>query len=280
MKMLRMAALGALALLTGCLFTPGKFDAAMDVRRDGSFTYRYTGEIAFATAQAMAAGNDVFVDQPFDPEEHMCWSEPTEDETTSEARECTPAEIEEARKEHQAQEVRRAEEQKKEKEAMKAMFGGMDPEDPATMDAFAERLQSYEGWKKVTHKGDGVFDVHFEAKGRIDQGFAFPLFPEVDFIVPFVQTARRDGNKVRVVAPAFVQGENMFDPTGMGRATQAEGKADNFVKAEGSFTLTTDAEILTNNTREGPSPGPGGTKVLKWTVGPLDKAKPEALLGL
>ena len=279
MKMLRLGALAALVMLSSCLFTPGKFEAAMDVRRDGSFTYRYAGEIVFATSNAMAGSAATTGAEPFDPEHHQCWEEPGPDDETLEARECTPEELEEARKEHVEESERRAAEQRKEQEAMAAMFGGMNPNDPATMDEFARRLQTYDGWKRVVHKGEGVFDVAFETSGRLDRAFVFPMFPEVDFIVPFIQAARRDGNKLRIVAPAFVQGADMMAGAGaMGGAMNPNASTDRLVQAEGRFTLTTDAAILTNNTREGPADGPGGTKVLTWTVGPLDKAKPEALL--
>lgn len=283
--MLRLGALAALVMLSSCLFTPGKFDAAMDVRKDGSFSYRYTGEIVFATSHAMMGGDMAIGADPFDPELHQCWREPQSDEEMPEPRECTAEELEEARKQYVEDSERRAAEQRKEQEEMAAMFGGMNPNDPATMDEFARRLQAYDGWKRVVHKGKGVFDVEFETRGRLDRAFAFPVFPEVDFIVPFVQAARRDGNKLRIVAPAFVQGGDNMAGAGamggaMGSAMNPNAGTETLARAEGRFILTTDAAILTNNTRDGPADGPGGTKVLTWTVSPLDKAKPEALLEL
>ena len=46
MKMIRLiAALAAPLLLTGCLLSPGKFTSSLDLKRDGSFTFTYVGEI-------------------------------------------------------------------------------------------------------------------------------------------------------------------------------------------------------------------------------------------
>ncbi len=50
-------------------------------------------------------------------------------------------------------------------------------------------------------------------------------------------------------------------------------------KPEGTFTITTEGRILTNNTEEGPTVS-AGQSVLTWVVNSrLDKA-PEALIGL
>jgi len=104
-------------------------------------------------------------------------------------------------------------------------------------------------------------------------------------IIPFVKVVRLSGNRVRVLAPAFVQpkegGWQGFGTAMQGAvAPQAKGAAETWLKKpEGTFTLTTDAEVLTNNTRDGPTRAPAGRQ-LKWMVGPLDAAKPEALLQL
>ena len=298
--MLKIVAAGAMSLLLwGCLLTPGKFDAAMDVRRDGTFSYRYSGEIVLLTAaSAMKAAADMEKMEEFDPANHMCWEDPKPAKKskkraqsgdallidTGQPRDCTPEEIEQARKDWEEGRAARAANKDSELEMAKAMYGGLDPSDPKTMDEFARRLQSYKGWKRVVHKGDGVFDVQFEAAGRLDHGFVFPLFPEVDHVLQFVQASRRSDGAVRIVAPAFVQSkEGAFGMSammaGMGGMGARDGKPPMFRQPEGTFTLTTDAEILANNTNDGPATQ-GGSKVLKWTVGPLDSKKPEALLKL
>ncbi|HEY0028898.1 MAG TPA: hypothetical protein VGC35_13605 [Allosphingosinicella sp.] len=281
MMLFRIAAAGALALLaSACLLTPGKFDAALDLRRDGSFSYRYTGEVVFITPAAAAAA----ADEPpaFDPEEQKCFKQ-SEDILEAEERPCTAAELADARKKWDEDFTARSESQKREAEQMKAMFGGLDPDDPKAVQQFTQRLLSYDGWKRVTHKGKGVFEVVYEKSGKLDHDFVFPIFPDVDWIIPFVHATRRSEGRVRVVAPAFAQpqgmGGGMSPMASMGGMAAAAGdRGSPLPKPEGSFTLTTDAEILTNNTEGGAIAGPGGTKVLKWAIGALDTKKPEALL--
>jgi hypothetical protein len=309
------AAVASCLLVAACLFSPGRFDAQLNVRKDGSFTYRYTGEILLLTAhsamlaaQGMEGGED-----SFDPEGQLCWDGGSDDMgpdpdldapasfaqrpvTTmpvpvevdvdaSGGRPCSAKEIETRRKAWEANRAARRQEKERETAMMKAILGGMDPSDPETMTEYARRLQGQGGWKKVTFKGNGLFEVDYEISGRLDHDFIFPVFDGMEIIVPFVQATQAGAGRIRVTAPAFVR------PTGdrsgmsaMGAAGAAAmmGKGDKgwpFKPPEGTFTLTTDAEILTNNTRDGPA-AQGASKVLRWTVGPLDTTKPEALLRL
>ncbi|HEX8585696.1 MAG TPA: hypothetical protein VF680_14965 [Allosphingosinicella sp.] len=288
MKHFRIAAAGALALLaTACLLTPGKFDASLDLRRDGSFTYRYTGEVVFITPAAVAAAAKAEQEEAFKAEDQTCGGMMADEDlmsnTIMEERDCTDEEIAEKRREWEAYRLAQTENQKQEAERMKAMFGGLDPDDPKTVAQFTARLLSQDGWKRVTHKGKGVFDVVYEKSGKLDYDFVFPVFPDVDWIIPFVHATRRNDGRVRIVAPAFAQMQGMgggMSPMSSlgGLAAAANDRGSPLPKAEGSFTLTTDAEILTNNTNDGAAAGMGGTKVLKWVVGPLDAKKPEALL--
>lgn len=286
MKFVKIAAAAALALLVGaCLFTPGKFDARMSVMKDGTFTYRYDGEIFLITGHsAIAAMQTAATDEAFDPDTQACWGPAGNDDAAAEdddVRDCTPADIENKRKLWEESRAKRLATKQQETAAMKAMLGGIDPTDPATMTEFARRLQGQGGWKKVVHKGEGVFDVEFEIAGRLTHDFVFPVFDGVDFIVPFVQVTRRAAGKVHVAAPALVATDaNRMGMSSLGAAAMMSGKPEApvpFKAPEGSFTLVTDAAVLTNNSREGPS-AQSGTKTLRWTAGPLDKAKPEALL--
>jgi hypothetical protein len=282
MNFVRFAAAGALALFaSACLLTPGKFDASLDIRRDGTFTYRYAGEVMFITpAAAAAAQNDSSTIIEVE-EVNKCFKD-DEDLLAGEERPCTAAEKEDFRKNAEAERVARAEREKRDAEQMKAMFGGLDPDDPKAVRQFTERLLSYDGWKSVTHKGRGLFQVVYEKSGRLDHDFVFPVFPEIDWIIPFVHASRRTDGRIRVAAPAFAQPQGMGGGMGMGAMAAMGGMAEKanstIARPEGTFTLTTDAEVLTNNTESGPTSGPGGTRVMKWMVGPLDSKKPEALL--
>jgi hypothetical protein len=284
MKIARLAAAGATALLLwGCFLTPGRFDAALDLRRDGSFSYRYEGEVLLLTPQgAMAMAAEA---ETFDPKAQRCTdaAEDAEEDAleTGADRACTPAEIETRRQEWE----KRQAEQKAQMETMRGFFGGLDPNDPATVAEFTRRLTTYQGWKRVVHKGNGLFDVLYEMKGRTDRDFVFPVFPEIDVVVPFVRISRRADGALRVDAPAFAQNEEAMSGAGLGAvmAAQAASKGGTppaYRRPEGRFTITTDGEVLTNNTENGASAGAAGARQLRWTVGPLDKKKPEALIRL
>jgi hypothetical protein len=277
------AVMAAALMLWSCVLAPGRFDAALTVRKDGSFSYRYTGEIVLLTAASSMNAAAEEEEGAFEAREVNCSGGAIEEDDMLrngyDDRACTPEELEERRRVREEERASRAEERKRELEMSKAMLGGLDPKDPGTMDEFARRLQGQEGWKRVVHKGDGVFDVQYEVAGRLDHAFVFPVFPQVDFIVPFVHASRGIGNRVRVSAPAFVQNSGAGFGALAGGSAQGGGFPGTFRKAEGTFTLTTDAAILTNNTQDGPV-GPAAAKVLKWTIGPLDLKKPEALLQL
>lgn len=282
MTMFKALVAGAVALaVTGCQFlTPGNYDAAMTIRKNGSFTYRYTGEIQFLTQsgimQQMAAKDAAEREaEVFNPDEQSCWNDEGEE------RACTKDEVAEKQKEWETNKAAKVEEDKKTFEMMKSLFGGMDPSDPATMHEFARRLQLHKGWKKVAYKNAGLFEVEYEITGQIDRDFTFPVFEGVNLLVPFVQAARRVDGKVRVTAPAFIQSkEGDITNAAMGMAMKEMFSGNTpFKQPNGTFTLSTDAQILTNNTDEGPV-GQGAMKTLTWKTGTFQKGIPEALIGL
>ena len=177
---------------------------------------------------------------------------------------------------------------------MAQLFGGMgggllgsDLLDPAKFDDFARRLEQLEGWTSVRHRGDGVFDVVYETTGRLDQNYAWPMLPNSQAILPFVQVIREKGGRLRVSAPGFASNEkaSALAAVQMMGALAAKGSDSDAPEMpprtgpKGTFTLTTDGEILTNNTREGPARA-GERRTLSWDVGGLDEVLPEALLGL
>lgn len=68
----------------------------------------------------------------------------------------------------------------------------------------------------------------------------------------------------------------------LGAASEADKKGEampKFPALDGMLTLTTDAQILANNTDEGPSAGTAGQRLL-WTVNARTTAAPTALLRL
>ena len=270
------AALMAPLLLAGCLLTPGKFTSGLDIDADGSFTFTYEGEV-FMLGMSGLMNMAAATDEEFAAED--CFDD------SYEVRECTAEEIQEQKDQWEADAERRAQDKAGEAEMMKAMLGGLDPTDPEAVDEFVARLAKQKGWKSVVHRGDGVFDVAYEISGKMDRNFQFPVLERTQGLQPFVVVVVRNDNTVRVDAPGFASQEQSGMTGLMGMAAMGEApKPDaanmpNVPMPDGVFTVTTDAEILTNNTEEGPTMS-GGKRVLSWKITPRTDKAPETLLQL
>ncbi len=159
------------------------------------------------------------------------------------------------------------------------MFG-LPGTDDASMRRFAAKVATYNGWRSVTYKGNATFDVDYRIEGTVGQDFIFPTLPDTDLILPFIAIRKRADGTVLVTAPGFAGGGGPF----MARA-KAMGMPGNSggdgppMRAEGMFVVTTDGEVLTNNTDNGPAQS-GGGKSLSWRVNPSSTKAPEALVRL
>ncbi|MCW1403520.1 hypothetical protein OKA06_14815 [Novosphingobium sp. MW5] len=211
------ALVAALALsLSACLLTPGKFVSALDLRKDGQFTFSYKGEMSLYGIAQIAA-MDKGADQPF--KESPCYdydapaeaaksdkpAAKTEDDTFADPKErpCTKQELADQKADWEATRKETAERKKKDLEEMKAVLGGLDPTDPKSIEEFAARLRRQAGWKLVTYKGNGLFDIDFAIAGRADHDFIFPIIEKFPTTNTFVQVLRRADGTVRIDAPGF-----------------------------------------------------------------------------
>ena len=271
------AALGALAL-AACIVSPGKFEAVLDLRRDGTFAFDYKGEIyllALSKLAEMSAGQEqAFVEAP-------CY-----DDETFEERPCTEEELAEQRTAWEQQAESRREQARREAEQMRQFLGGIDPADPAAAEELAARLRRQEGWKRVEYRGDGLFDVEFSLSSRLGHDFAFPTLERFPMANSFVTANLRQGGSVRVEAPGFsAQGGNPYQSmmagmAGLDTRMQSEGSGMPPVpEMEGTFRIVTDGRILANNTDEGPVADASG-QVLEWKVSRRTQAAPMALIQL
>jgi hypothetical protein len=154
-------------------------------------------------------------------------------------------------------------------------LGGLDDESNR---AFAAKLTKYAGWRSVTYRGKGVFDVDYHFEGRATQDFVFPALPDNDVIVPFVAIRRRADGSVLVTAPALTGGAGPI-ASRVGSAAAGASDSGYVSRAHGRFTVATDGEILTNNSEDGPGPNPLGRQV-HWDVGPASNKIPETLIRL
>lgn len=271
---------GLALLLAGCLLLPGKFASDLDLRKDGTFTFNYRGELYFMpladpkAAEEAEGAPAVTIDAP----------EPCIDEETIEERPCTKEELARQKSDAAAREKEAADKKAKDAAMARAMLGGIDPEDPRAAEAFAERLLRQPGWKSVVYKGNGVFDVEYSLTARLDHDFVFPTIEKMSGVSPFVTIVRRTDGTVRVEAPGFSSGPASSPMAAfmqaMSEGTGPKPKVDGKMpKPEGTFAILTDAEILANDTDEGPKADAGG-KRLTWKIDAQTQAAPTALLKL
>jgi hypothetical protein len=133
--------------------------------------------------------------------------------------------------------------------------------------AMAEALSKEQGYRSVEYLGGNKFRVDYQISGTLDRGFAYPINLDAMALIPWVVVEVRKDGTVRVKAPAFGDmSEQMGNP---GAPSDADGR-------EGTFTLTTDANLVMQNNEEGPAQGPG-TKVV-WRVKPTTKTVPTAVI--
>lgn len=263
-------------LLAGCLLTPGKFTSRLELRKAGTFSYSYDGEIYLLALSKLATMADG-VAETFEPQ-------PCYDDESFEERACTEDELAQQRTEwDEAAEARKAQKER-EAETTRAMLGGIDPADPEAAQELADRLRRQAGWSKVEFKGDGLFEVSFAVSGRLDHDFVFPTIERFPMTNAFVQLVRREGNTVRIDAPGFSPqaGGGAFPGmmSGLAAMPGADGEQGPPIpQLDGTFTLVTDGEILANNTDEGPRQTAAG-QVLEWKVNQRTASAPTALVSL
>src|SRR5206468_4686166 len=137
-------------------------------------------------------------------------------------RTCTPAEIAKLKSQFEADAIGKAAKKRKESEEMAKMFG-LPGLDDASNRAFAARLTKYAGWRSVTYRGNGVFDVDYHFEGRATQDFLFPALPDNDLRVPFIAIRRRADGSVLVTAPAFTGGSGPMSGAMAGAGDMGKG---------------------------------------------------------
>ncbi|MDE2403331.1 MAG: hypothetical protein KGM17_01265 [Sphingomonadales bacterium] len=275
------ATLLALSLaLAGCLLSPGKFDASLDIRKDGAFTYRYTGEVLVLGLTRLAQMSDAAKNAAFTPSPCANEDDPARHHP------CTSRELDEQRLKWQRQRADAATKSRRDAEAMRALFGGLDMSDPHAAEELAARLRKQAGWRSVIYKGEGLYQVDFAISGRLDRDFAFPTVERMAMANPFLTLSRRQDGTLRLDAPGFTGGASGGPFAAMMAGAAAAGAKDApgetppaWPHPEGRFTLTTDAAIIANNTEDGPQPGTAGQQ-LQWTIDARTVAAPMAILHL
>jgi hypothetical protein len=134
----------------------------------------------------------------------------------------------------------------------------------------AEALRREAGFQKVDYQGGGKFWVEYRLSGTLTHSFVFPFNSDSAMIFPFVAIELRGRDAVRVKAPGFAKQDNS-------EMSQLSGTKAPPVKMDGTFTLSTDAEIVSQNNEAG-AQMVHGLKTIRWRATPLTKDAPMAVL--
>ena len=277
-------------LLTACLWSPGKFTSELTLRKNGTYTLDYKGEILFQLPDDKGA-----TPTPWDNKMARCFKDGRTEALTTitstaqvteepppgaddETRPCTLGELAKLKSDYDKGAAEKGAEKAKESEQMAKLFG-LPGSDDASNRKFAATLMKYKGWRSVSYQGKGVFAVDYRGEGRLTQDVAFPMIPDSDLMLPFIAMRRRADGSVLVTAPAFTGGSGPFGARAKMMGLPESDKNGPQSRAQGRLTIITDGEILTNNSEDGPAPHAGGRQ-LKWDVDATSTKVPEALVKL
>lgn len=236
--------LASLLLLSACLVTPGRFESSLDIRADRSFSFAYKGEIL-----ASDMGKDGL--KPGD----MSGDSGSEDGAAETGPvETGPVLLQIA-------------------DVTQDFSDSAGKSSDAQMQAMATALSKEKGFRAARYLGERKFEIDYAISGRLTHAFLFPFNIDAQIVLPFVAVEMRGADRVRVKAPGFA---NSFDksqsPMGAG------GPGDDATKAlNGTFTLTTNATIVSQNQEEGAQSTPQGQRIV-WTITPLTSEAPMATL--
>ena len=240
MSFLRFAFAAAASLvLSSCILSPGKFVSTLHIAKDRGFTFTYVGEVILLDpAAAMQQGMQEGLAGMGEP--------PAGDESGDSVGN------------------------------LSEMPGPAEPAAPAAETAqqvaegkaIAEALSKEVGYRSVEYLGRNKFRVDYAMTGRLDRSFVYPVNLDAKSIIPWIAVEVRTDRTARIKAIAF------GDPDeGMGSAAKPPSEEK---ERNGTFTFTTDADLVMQNNEEGMAPGPG-TKVV-WKVTPTSKTVPTAVV--
>lgn len=227
-------ALAAPIFLASCVITPGKFVSTLRIDADRSFAFSYVGEVyavdmSSAMTEGLTKGLGDDTEETPDPDAEGATFEPA------------------------AQEEDEAAAKKAETEAKNR--------------AIAEALTKEAGYRKVEYVGEGKFLIDYAVEGRLTHNFIYPFNSDAEVLFPFIAVELRNGNAVRMTAPAFASRSESGSPGG----------SDPAAKLDGTFTLSTNAEIVSQNNEDG-AKTEGTRKTIVWRATPVTKIAPMAVL--
>jgi hypothetical protein len=238
---------GAAMLLSSCILSPGNFVSTLHIGKDRSFTFTYVGEVILLDpAGAMQKGMEDGLSKVGEAAEEAMVDEDGDvignaavDVAANMATTTQPA----APAAESANSVAEAK-------------------------AVAEALSKEAGYRSVVYLGNNKFRVDYSMTGKLDRSFVYPVNIDAKSIIPWIAIEVRKDRTARVMAIAF--GDQDMDIGGAGKP-DSQPKERN-----GTFTFTTDAELVMQNNEEGMAPGP--VKKVVWKVTPASKTVPTAVV--
>lgn len=249
-------ALATLLLLAlgACFMSPGKFTSSLDIRADRSFTFLYKGEVIVEDMSNLTKGLDDLGSG--------------DDEDASDTAEQSPV----------YQPIALADQDKgrttpRNNPGKGAKTDSDSEEKLAKMRDITEALMKEEGYRSVRYVGNNKFEIDYQISGRLDHSFVFPFNVDAQAAFPFLVIEVRKDGRVRVQAPGF--GESSDSKA----ASSGMGTGKGSPEREGVFTLTTNAEIVSQNEENGATSTAQGKQVV-WKITPYTRVAPAAVLKL
>lgn len=233
LKALALALIAPL-VLASCLFVPGHFESALTIHADRSFTFAYKGEVMAVDIQGLMA---------------------------------------KAMKEGMEQGAKGKDKKDADKPAETPDFT-LTPEEQAKRDEtfrkLAVEVAKEAGYRSIEYRGNGMFWVDYQISGTLDHGFVYPYNLDNEMILPWISVELRGKDLIRFKAQGFgkLGGSGamggMGDPSAM-LSMIPGGIGDAFLRKEGTFTFTTDAELVSQNNEEG-AVTIGSNKTVSWKI--------------
>jgi hypothetical protein len=236
------SALACCLMLGACLVTPGKFESTLDIRADRQFSFTYKGEIISSDMKGMGGSSATPGGDP----------------------------IGDGAPEKKDSAWRKTALQKGVEERFDS---GSDRNDEAQMQAIAAALSKERGFRSARYVGNHRFEIDYAISGLLTHSFLFPFNSDAEIVLPFVAIELRGEDRVRVKAPGYSNGfDKSRGPMGQSSADEDAAKA-----LDGRFTLTTNAEIVSQNQEDGAQSAAEGKRIV-WRITPLTGEAPMATL--
>jgi len=131
-----------------------------------------------------------------------------------------------------------------------------------------EALSREAGYRSVEYVGEGKFRVDYSISGRLDHNFVYPVNVDAVSLIPWIAVELRQDGTARMTAMAF--GDSPGGETG-----RSAGNDPNRHR-NGTFTLTTDADLVMHNDEDGAAEGERTS--VSWRVTPTSRSAPTAVV--